>query len=43
MEREPDNADGIFKTRIIPYWITIKLEGGHKVDKNSKKSYKKTI
>jgi len=43
MEREPDNVDEISKTGRISHWITTKLEGGHKVNENSKKSYEKAI
>ena len=43
MERKPDSANRISKVRRIPYCTTTKLEGGHKVNRNSKRSYKKTI
>jgi len=40
MEREPNNIDRIPR---ISYWTTTKLGAGHKVDGNSKRSYKKAI
>ena len=43
MEREPNNADEISKTRRISHQITTKLEEGHEVNRDSKKSYEKTI
>jgi len=43
MERKPDGADRISKTRRIPHWTAKKLGKSYKVNRNSKKSYEKTI
>jgi len=43
MERKPDGANRISKVVRISYWITKKLGGSHKVDRNSKRSYKKAV
>jgi len=43
IEREPDGADGISKTRRIPHWTTKKLGRSYEVNGNSKKNYEKTI
>ena len=43
MKRKPDSTDGISKIRKIPYQTTKKLGWSHKVNRNSKRSYEKTV
>ena len=43
MEIKPDSIDIISKAKRISHKITKKLEESHKVDKNSKRNYEKTI
>jgi len=40
---QPDSTNKISKVKIIPYWTTMKLGGGHKINRNSKRSYEKVI
>jgi len=40
---QPDGAKKISKVKRIPYWTTMKLGGGHKINENSKRSYEKII
>ena len=41
LEKEPNDTDRVSKIRRIPYRITKKLEGSHKVNENSKQAIKK--
>ena len=43
MKEKPDCENKITKAGRFSYWITKKLERSNKIDRNSKKSYKKAI
>jgi len=40
---QPDSANKISIVKRIPYWTTMKLGEGHKINGNSKRSYEKVI